>query len=78
MMLEVSIIIIEKKTMVWKISWYKAVWVFAIVLASSAKAETDKEPVIVTIDRAVLYEVSKPIKTVIVGNPAIVDVTIEK
>lgn len=46
-----------------------------------AKAEMiaveEKQPVIVTVDRAKVFRISSPAATVIVGNPAIADATVE-
>ena len=46
-----------------------------------AKAEMvaveEKQPVIVTVDRAKVFRISSPAATVIIGNPAIADATIE-
>lgn len=35
------------------------------------------EPVIVTVDRAKVFRISRPASTVIIGNPAIADATVE-
>lgn len=46
--------------------------------ASDAAAPVDSsETVIVTVDRAKVFHVSRPAATVIVGNPAIADATVE-
>lgn len=42
-----------------------------------AGASEQAEPVIVTVDRARVFRVSRPAATVIVGNPSIADATIE-
>ncbi|MBL4599987.1 MAG: pilus assembly protein N-terminal domain-containing protein [Rhizobiaceae bacterium] len=39
--------------------------------------ETAEESIIVTVDRAKVFRISRAASTIIVGNPAIVDVTIE-
>lgn len=48
----------------------------ADVAAANESAEAGK-PVIVTVDRARVFRVSRPAATVIVGNPSIADATIE-
>ena len=46
--------------------------------AQQGTADNDAgEPVIVTVDRAKVFRVSRPAATVIVGNPSIADATIE-
>lgn len=47
--------------------------------AASAEmvAVAEKQPVIVTVDRAKVFRISSPASTVIVGNPAIADATVE-
>lgn len=40
-------------------------------------AVSEKQPVIVTVDRAKVFRISSPASTVIVGNPAIADATVE-
>ncbi len=40
-------------------------------------AVAEKQPVIVTVDRAKVFRISSPASTVIVGNPAIADATVE-
>lgn len=37
----------------------------------------EKQPVIVTVDRAKVFRISSPASTVIIGNPAIADATVE-
>lgn len=61
-----------------------AVALFCGVISSAqpAHAETDpgaieNAPVIVTVDRAKVFRISRPASTVIIGNPAIADATIE-
>lgn len=44
---------------------------------TQAGASEQGEPVIVTVDRARVFRVSRPAATVIVGNPSIADATIE-
>ena len=51
--------------------------VFSAMVAPAYTAESIDEAVIVTVDRAKLFRVSRPAATVIVGNPAIVDAVIE-
>ena len=46
-------------------------------IAQPADAAELREPVIVTVDRARVFRVSRPAATVIVGNPSIADATIE-
>ena len=44
----------------------------------SAQAETNvAEPVVVTVDRAKVFRISRPAATVIIGNPSIADATVE-
>lgn len=43
----------------------------------STTTEQDAGPVIVTVDRARVFSISRPAATVIVGNPSIADATIE-
>ncbi|MCB1439574.1 MAG: pilus assembly protein N-terminal domain-containing protein [Nitratireductor sp.] len=45
-------------------------------MASNDEFDTS-EPVIVTVDRAKVFRISRPAATVIIGNPAIADATIE-
>lgn len=45
--------------------------------AQPATADEKGEPVVVTVDRARVFRVSRPAATVIVGNPSIADATIE-
>lgn len=40
-------------------------------------AEQENQPIIVTVDRAKVFRISSPAATVIVGNPAIADATVE-
>jgi len=40
-------------------------------------AENSEDTIIVTVDRAKVFRVSRPASTIIVGNPAIVDATVE-
>lgn len=51
--------------------------VFAAMHAPATASETIEDAVVVTVDRAKLFRVSRPASTVIVGNPAIVDAVIE-
>lgn len=46
---------------------------------SSFASETDDapQPVVVTVDRAKVFRVSRPASTIIVGNPSIADATIQ-
>ena len=44
--------------------------------AQAAEKET-KDAVIVTVDRAKIFRVARPASTVIIGNPAIADATVE-
>ncbi len=48
-------------------------------LAAAEAVQTSEggEPVIVTVDRAKVFHVSRPAATVIIGNPAIADATVE-
>jgi len=54
---------------------------FLVALPSGATAETPvdmpQEAVVVTVDRAKVFRISAPAKTVIIGNPAIADATVE-
>lgn len=47
-----------------------------IVLLSTNLAHADK-PIIVTIDRARVLKISRPADTIIIGNPAIADATVQ-
>ncbi len=47
-------------------------WAYA-----SERQSASKEPVVVTVDRAKIFRISRPARTVIVGNPSIADATIE-
>ncbi|MFZ1815549.1 MAG: pilus assembly protein N-terminal domain-containing protein [Rhizobiaceae bacterium] len=44
---------------------------------ASATEEGGTQPVVVTVDRAKVFRVSRPAATVIIGNPSIADATIE-
>lgn len=46
-------------------------------LASDAPQVDNENAVIVTVDRAKVFRMSSPAKTVIIGNPAIADATVE-
>lgn len=46
-------------------------------VAEEASGETSAEPVIVTVDRAKVFRIPEPAATVIIGNPAIADATVE-
>lgn len=55
-----------------------SVYFSAAGIANSAGAgDASNSAVIVTVDRAKVFKVSRPASTIIVGNPAIVDATIE-
>ncbi len=45
--------------------------------ATAAGIDSPTDAVIVTVDRAKLFRINKPAATVIIGNPAIADVTVE-
>lgn len=53
----------------------------AFAMPASAVAESNTsiegEPVIVTVDRAKVFRISRPASTVIIGNPSIADATVE-
>lgn len=50
----------------------------ALVTPATASSESGmRESVIVTVDQAKVFRISRPAATIIVGNPAIVDATIE-
>ena len=51
----------------------------AATLPASAESSTytDSEKVIVTVDQAKVFRISRPAATIIIGNPSIVDATIE-
>lgn len=51
--------------------------VFAAMAAPVIASETIEDAVIVTVDRAKLFYISRPASTIIIGNPSIVDATIE-
>ncbi|MCP4074340.1 MAG: pilus assembly protein CpaC [Hyphomicrobiales bacterium] len=44
---------------------------------ASEKQTASDDPVVVTVDRAKIFRISRPARTVIVGNPSIADATIE-
>ncbi|MCG6858899.1 MAG: pilus assembly protein N-terminal domain-containing protein [Salaquimonas sp.] len=46
-------------------------------VGSGVVATESNEPVIVTVDRARVFRISRPAATVIIGNPSIADATIE-
>ena len=46
-------------------------------MTSSREVAKSQEPVVVTVDRARVFRISRPAATVIVGNPSIADATIE-
>ena len=48
-----------------------------IAAAEAVQAYEANPPVIVTVDRAKVFRVSRPAATVIIGNPAIADATVE-
>lgn len=52
-----------------------AVATFPAFAESSSYADTEK--VIVTVDQAKVFRISRPAATIIIGNPSIVDATIE-
>ena len=43
----------------------------------ASQIEDSNQPVIVTVDRAKVFRISRPASTVIIGNPAIADATVE-
>lgn len=45
--------------------------------SSASASEGAGEPVVVTVDRAKVFRISKPASTVIIGNPSIADATVE-
>ncbi len=47
------------------------------VAAAAGVPGAKAEPVVVTVDQAKLFRVSRPAATIIIGNPAIVDATVE-
>jgi len=49
----------------------------AAVVTAQAETETAAEPVVVTVDRAKVFRISRPAATVIIGNPSIADATVE-
>ncbi|MGB7335218.1 MAG: pilus assembly protein N-terminal domain-containing protein [Salaquimonas sp.] len=53
----------------------------ALTFSTVANAEMtevrEKQPVVVTIDRAKVFRISSPASTVIIGNPSIADATVE-
>lgn len=51
--------------------------VFSAMLAPAIASESIEDAVVVTVDRAKLFRVSRPASTIIIGNPAIVDAVIE-
>lgn len=60
-----------------------AAMTMALFAAGAAGAETSSSPesaappVVVTVDRAKVYRISRPASTVIIGNPSIADATVE-
>jgi len=44
---------------------------------ADTSTNTDSEKVIVTVDQAKVFRISRPAATIIIGNPSIVDATIE-
>ena len=52
---------------------------FSADVVANAASENGQDPksVIVTVDQAKVFRVSRPASTIIIGNPAIVDATIE-
>lgn len=55
-----------------------AALVSAVLPAAAAQEESfTSEPVIVTVDRAKVFRISRPASTVIIGNPSIADATVE-
>ncbi len=48
-----------------------------IAAAEAVQNDEANPPVIVTVDRAKVFRVSRPAATVIIGNPAIADATVE-
>ncbi len=48
-----------------------------LAAAEAVQADESNPPVIVTVDRAKVFRVSRPAATVIIGNPAIADATVE-
>ena len=49
----------------------------AMAMDPPAENEAQESPVIVTVDRAKVFRVTRPAATVIIGNPSIADATIE-
>ena len=43
----------------------------------ASQIEDSNQPIIVTVDRAKVFRISRPASTVIIGNPAIADATVE-
>ena len=51
-------------------------YVFSAVEAKASENESDQS-LVVTVDRAKIFRVSRPARTVIIGNPSIADATVE-
>lgn len=49
----------------------------AATAATAFASESKEDAVIVTVDRAKVFRISRPASTIIVGNPSIVDATVE-
>jgi hypothetical protein len=58
------------------ISGIAANFVFSPVTANASESES-KDSLIVTVDRAKIFRISRPARTVIIGNPSIADATVE-
>jgi len=50
--------------------------VFSSISANAAESES-KDSLVVTVDRAKIFRVARPARTVIIGNPSIADATVE-
>jgi hypothetical protein len=50
---------------------------YAPAVHAESNLATSNSPVTVTVDRAKVFRISRPAKTVIIGNPAIADATVE-
>lgn len=49
----------------------------AVPASAETAGYTDSEKVIVTVDQAKVFRISRPAATIIIGNPSIVDATVE-
>lgn len=65
------------KTLAVVLAAFSGVASFEPAKAEMVAVSEEKQPVIVTVDRAKVFRISRPAATVIIGNPAIADATVE-